>query len=77
MEQSISFGEKAVGRSASPVVENREVDEIKLTLANFIDDLNDLRDESESPEVKRMLSLAIIDLQTAGMWAVKAVTWQV
>jgi hypothetical protein len=24
-----------------------------------------------------MLSLAIIDLQTAGMWAVKAVTWQV
>jgi hypothetical protein len=29
-----------------------------------------------NPEVKRMASVAITELQTAQMWAVKAITWQ-
>jgi hypothetical protein len=52
------------------------VDAIKLDFANIIDVLNDLRAEADDAEVKRMLSLAITDAQTAQMWAVKAVTWQ-
>ena len=33
------------------------------------------REATDSQEVKRMLSIAITDLQSAQMWAVKAVTW--
>jgi hypothetical protein len=35
-----------------------------------------MRTETDNPEVKRMLSLAITDAQTAQMWTVKAMTWQ-
>ena len=75
MDKELSFGEKAVGRTFNPG-SNVEVDEIKLDFANIIDVLNDLRAEADDAEVKRMLSLAITDAQTAQMWAVKAVTWQ-
>lgn len=35
-----------------------------------------LREHSTDPEVKRMASIAITELQTAQMWAVKAITWR-
>lgn len=40
------------------------------------DQMNDLRTSSSSPEVKRMASVAITEMQTAQMWAVKALTWK-
>ena len=34
------------------------------------------REYTNDDEVKRMLSIAITELQSAQMWAVKAVTWK-
>jgi hypothetical protein len=75
MDKELTFGEKAVGRTFNPG-SILEVDEVKLDFANIIDTLNDMRTESGDAEVKRMLSLAITDAQTAQMWAVKAITWK-
>jgi len=83
-----TFGEKAVGREVGiqhapgsvytlATGSNIEVDAIKLDFANIIDTLNDLRAGTGDSEVKRLLSLAITDLQTASMWTVKAVTWKI
>lgn len=73
MEQT--FGQKAVGLSFNPSNDNN-VDKCKRIFAEVIDQLNDLRSETTSPEVKRMCSVAITEAQTAQMWAVKAITWQ-
>jgi hypothetical protein len=75
----LSFGEKACGVSFNPGG-NPVVDSIKRNFANIVDELEALRQQSakERPqdvEVRRMLSIAITDAQTAQMWAVKAVTW--
>ena len=72
--REMTFGEKACGVSFNP--SNRsDVDIIKTQFAAIVDDLNERRSATENPEVKRMLSLAITEAQTAQMWAVKAVTW--
>jgi hypothetical protein len=42
---------------------------------SWVDILNDLRSATRDPEIKRMLSIAITDAQSAQMWAVKAITW--
>jgi hypothetical protein len=82
MSNEQSYGEKAVGRKpvnhGTPLSEvELKVDGIKVDFANIIDDLNDLRAEAGDAEVMRMLSIAITELQTASMWAVKAVTWKI
>lgn len=69
-----SFGAKAVGLTFNPSGQT-SVNVIKQSCADLIDFLNASRDNSTDPVVKRMLSLAITDLQTAQMWGVKAVTW--
>lgn len=69
-----TFGEKAAGVSFNPGG-HEAVNTIKRSFANLIDDLNDRRTANSNPEVKRMLSVAITEAQTAQMWAVKAVTW--
>ena len=74
-QREMSFGEEAVGVGYGPR-DDSEVHSLKIDFANIIDDLNDLRDKTENPEVKRMLSIAITELQTASMWAVKAITWK-
>ena len=72
--REMTFGETACGVSFNP--SNRsDVDIIKTQFAAIVDDLNERRSATENPEVKRMLSLAITEAQTAQMWAVKAVTW--
>jgi hypothetical protein len=71
----LSFGEKAVGSTSDPGG-NLEVETVRIDFANIIDTLDDMRTETDNPEVKRMLSLAITDAQTAQMWTVKAMTWQ-
>lgn len=70
----LSYGGKAAGVSFNPS-QDPHVKEIKGRSAWLIDLFNDLRNNTEDPEVKRMLSVAITELQTAQMWAVKAVTW--
>lgn len=73
--RELTFGEKAVGLTFNPG-KNEQVDMIKRVCATSIDYLNDLRNSSENGDVKRMLSVAITEIQTGQMWAVKAVTWQ-
>lgn len=74
-DAGMTFGGKAVGLDFNPS-NNHEVFTIKDKFADTIDYLHDLRVATENPEVKRMLSVAITEAQTAQMWAVKAVTWR-
>lgn len=74
-EKAQTFGEKAVGLSFNPSNDDA-VSVCKKTFAQAIDQLNNLRNETTSPEVKRMCSVAITEAQTAQMWAVKAITWK-
>lgn len=69
-----TFGEKACGVSFNPGG-NVTVAAIKAQFAATVDMLHAQREMATDPEVKRMLSIAITETQTAQMWAVKAVTW--
>lgn len=78
--RELSFGQKAVGLTFNPG-NNPTVDAIKEKFAAAIDVLNDLRDgekkqQAVNGEKIRMYSVAITELQSAQMWAVKAATWQ-
>jgi hypothetical protein len=70
----LTFGQKACGVSFNPGG-HVLVNEIKIDFANIVDNLHAIRQVTEDAEVKRMLSIAITEAQTAQMWAVKAVTW--
>lgn len=73
--REMTFGEKACGVSFNPGgLEN--VASIKADFAAIVDKLHKEREASSNPEIKRMMSIAITEVQTAQMWAVKAVTWQ-
>lgn len=74
MEEELTFGQNAVGLRFNPSGDD-SVGKAKQTFANAIDQLNDLRNETQSSEIKRMCSVAITECQTAQMWAVKALTW--
>ena len=77
LQREMNFGEKAVGLTFNPSGDAK-VQSIKEKCATLIDELHAERVSSATTdsEVKRMLSLAITDIQTAQMWAVKAVTWR-
>lgn len=75
IEKQMTFGEKACGVSFNPS-NNPHVDSIKKAFAAIVDDLEFLRGTTDNAEIKRMLSVAITEAQTAQMWAVKAVTWK-
>lgn len=75
MNEKQTFGQKAVGLSFNPS-NNDEVDQAKQRFAALIDQMNDLRSQSSSGEVKRLASVAITEAQSAQMWAVKALTWK-
>lgn len=70
-----TYGQKAVGLSFNPSNDDA-VGTCKQTCANVIDQMNDLRSNSSSQEQKRLASVAITEMQTAQMWAVKALTWK-
>jgi hypothetical protein len=77
-DTKLSFGGKAVGLSFNPSGDTpvgHNVNSLKQQIATFIDFCDNLRAGTTDPEVKRMLSVAITEAQTAQMWAVKAVTW--
>ena len=71
----LSFGEKAVGIKFNPSG-FPEVEQAKQTFADAIDQMNDLRRNSASGEVRRHASVAITEAEGAQMRAVKALTWQ-
>lgn len=71
----LTYGGKAVGLPFNPS-NLTQVDEVKQFYAAAIDRMNDLRNESNSNEQKRLCSIAITEAQTAQMWAVKALTWK-
>lgn len=73
--RELTFGEKAVGITFNPGG-NDLVNLIKTNFALTIDHLNLCRERCDNPEKKRMYSIAITELQTSQMWAVKAATWQ-
>lgn len=73
--RELTFGERLVGLKFNPS-NNPEVYRCKRIFADAIDQMNDLRNASDDPEVKRMGSIAITDAQSAQMWAVKAITWK-
>lgn len=73
--RELTFGEKTCGVDFNPGG-NEQVHAMKKVFALMVDRLNQQREESTNQEVKRMFSVAITELQTAQMWAVKAVTWQ-
>lgn len=73
-KDDLTFGERACGVSFNPGG-NPDVNKIKDKFAEIVDLLNDYRNDTASGEEARMLSIAITETQTAQMWAVKAVTW--
>jgi len=73
-ELTLTDGMKAVGLDFNPSG-NPMVRALKEQYADVIDNLMSARELTEKGDVKRMLSLAITETQSACMWAVKAVTW--
>lgn len=73
-DREMTYGEKACGVSFNPGG-SMEVAVIKQLYAGLVDALHKRREETTNNEVKRMLSIAITETQTAQMWAVKAITW--
>ena len=71
----ISYGEAAVGLSFNPSADS-EVDSIKKAFAELIDKMDDIRLSAGRGERARLASVAITEMQTAQMWAVKTVTWR-
>jgi RPA family protein len=75
-EKEMTFGEKAVGLTFNPDGDIL-VDVVKEQYAQIIDALNGFRNKPhQTPEVIRMLSVAITEAETSQMWAVKAITWK-
>lgn len=74
-KQTLTYGQAAVGIKFNPSAIS-DVDEMKQKFADLIDNMDALRAESSSNEQKRLCSIAITEIQTAQMWAVKARTWQ-
>jgi hypothetical protein len=74
MNRPFTFGEKACGVSFNPGGDP-SVAQIKADFAALVDNLHNMREVCNNGEKARMLSLAITEVQTAQMWAVKAVTW--
>ena len=73
--QKLTYGQKAVGLTFNPS-NNDSVSICKKGFANLIDQIDELRNCPTSPEQERLCSIAIAEMQTAQMWAVKAITWK-
>lgn len=74
-KQELTFGQKAVGITFNPS-NNESVNRVKQQFADIIDDLDGFRnDPNMSDGAKRHASVAITDLETAQMRAIKALTW--
>lgn len=73
-----TYGQKAVGLSFNPSGDD-EVHACKSAFASEIDRMHELRNHAAAnrrSEQARLASIAINELQSAQMWAVKAITWR-
>jgi hypothetical protein len=74
MSSELTYGQKAVGLTFNPSG-NKAVSDCKGLFAHLIDQMAILRTQTQDPEARRLASVAITEMQTAQMWAVKALTW--
>lgn len=74
-QRPMTFGEKAVGLTFNPSGDPT-VNAIKVRCAELIDEIHELRTNQPNADIARMASIAITDIQSAQMWAVKAATWK-
>ncbi len=77
-ERSPTYGERAVGLSFNPSGDG-DVHDCKARFAEAIDQMDELRRTANAAgngEQARLASVAITEMQTAQMWAVKALTWR-
>lgn len=73
-ERELSEGEYRVGKSFNPSGAE-SVDKIKATAAELIDYLLPISNDRTHPGA-RCASIAMTEIESAAMWAVKAVTKQ-
>lgn len=76
--EKLTYGQKAVGLrfNVAEGATHDAVDVCKQGFALLIDQMDTLRQNSQSSEQRRLASVAITELQGAQMWAVKALTWK-
>ena len=74
-ESALTFGQKAVKPNGDSTTQDA-VDRCRQGFADLIDQMNNLRIASSSQDQKRHASVAITELETAQMRAVKAITWK-
>lgn len=70
----LTEGQYRVGTTFNPS-SNPQVDDFKERIAKLIDDLNAISSDRAHPGA-RCASIAMTELESAAMWAVKAVTKQ-
>lgn len=76
-KRELTYGEQAVGLDFNPS-QNEDVYKCKKAFAEEIDRLHTMRESLPGPSEKgRLISEAITQIQTAQMWAVKAIIWHV
>ena len=76
-QRKLTYGEKAVGLTFNPSGDPM-VNEIKTLFAQVIDLCNEQRNaavKAAQREKAQLFSVAIIETQTAQMWAVKGITF--
>ena len=73
--KAMTYGERAVGLDFNPSGDD-DVHRVKTLMAELIDILNEERGTAKTAEKTRLFGIAIIEAQTAQMWAVKALTWK-
>ena len=73
-ERPMTEGEYRVGVSFNPSGSS-QVNDIKQKIADLIDDLNGIASDRNHPGA-RWAAIAMTELESAAMWAVKAVTKQ-
>ena len=71
----LTFGQKAVGLTFNPSGDDA-ITKCKQGFADEIDRMNDYRNTDIPAEAKRHASIAITELESAQMRAVKALTWK-
>ena len=69
----LTLGQRRVRVSFNPSA-NSVVDNIKTDAAAMIDNINQISQASTDGEVKRLCALAMTEIESAAMWAVKAAT---
>jgi hypothetical protein len=71
-----TFGQQAV-RLTNQSNSNPLIQELKQTVAELIDQVYDIKQQSSDLEVRKFCSKAITDFETGVAWAEKAVTFNV